>query len=211
MVLNTILFAGGVSVASFIVKFTVAYGLYKYSHFKASGIIFSVILIFMNISLQGSLASALKLYHQLGLYDNMVGFWFLQAHPLGFFFLVLHSSFYAIPKATFEAAEIDGANRWQLMFKIGLPLIKGTVVLFFLTEFINAWNNYMDVLLYLPSYPTVGYGLYMFNLASNPPEISHSTVKLMGALICALPMLIVLIVFGNKLMQNVSISEGVKE
>ena len=209
-VLNTILFAGGSALTSFIVKFMISYALYKYKCFKESAIIYTMLILIMNIPLAGGQASSLKLYHQLGLYDNLFGMWFLKGTGVGFFVLVFYATFGSIPAETYEAAEIDGANRLQLMFKIAMPLLKSTIILFFLTEFIGYWNNYMDILLLLPSMPTVGLALFYFNQATNPPEIAHATVKLTGAFICALPMVVVLIFFGDKLMQNVSITEGVK-
>lgn len=209
-VLYTVLYAGGVAVTSFVVQFITAYSLYKHRHFKASKFIYAMLIIMMNLPLAGSGASELALYHQLGLYDNLYAMWFLKAHPLGFFLLVFYATFSSIPNATYEAAEIDGASRLQIMIKIALPLIKGTVLLFLLTSFIGSWNNYVDVLYVMPNYPTVGYALYKFNLTNNPPEIAHPTVKLTGAFICAVPMILILIFFGDKLMQNVSISGGVK-
>ena len=209
-VLNTVLYAGGCSITSFIVKFIMAYALYKHKHFKASTVIYTMIILIMNIPLAGGSAASLKLYHQLGLYDNLFAMWFLKGTPVGFFVLVFYATLGSIPYDTYEAAEIDGANRLQLMVHIAMPLMKSIITLFFLLEFISHWNSYMDVLLLLPSMPTVGYALFRFNLMTNPPEVAHSTVKLTGAFICALPIIIVLIFFGDKLMQNVSITEGVK-
>jgi ABC-type glycerol-3-phosphate transport system permease component len=134
----------------------------------------------------------------------------LSAHPLSFQFLLFHAAFSSVPKDLFDAAEVDGAGRFRIMITIAMPLVGGMVLLHFMSAFISAWNNYQTCLMYMPSYPTVGYALYSFNLASSPPEIAHSTVKLTGAFICALPIVIVFCFLGNKMMNGVSMAGGVK-
>lgn len=210
MIWNTVLFAGGTSFFSFVATSFIAYIIYRYRRFKASGVIFTVLLLALNISIQGSTASALALYHSIGVYDNMIAFWLLSFHPLNFYFLVYHAGYKSIPDELYEAAEVDGANRLMLYFKIGLPLVKGVTLLFILSSFIGAWNNYATNLTWLPSYPFVGYGLYLFNIKTTPPVIAHSSVKLAAAFVAAMPMLVVLAIFGNKMMKGVTISGGIK-
>lgn len=209
-VLNTVLYAGGTSFLQFIVQFSTAYVVYKYANFKASKIVFFTIIVALNLPLQGSVAAQLKLYHIIGLYDNMVGMWILAAHPLSFQFLLFHAAFSSVPKDLFEAAEIDGAGRVKIMVKIAMPLVMGMVILHFVGSFISAWNNYATCLMFMPSYPTVGYALYKFNLATTPPQVAHSTVKLAAAVICALPMIGLFAIFGNKMMNGVSMAGGIK-
>lgn len=209
-IINTLLYAGGTSFFGFVVQYVTAYLLFRYRHFKSSPVFYAIIVIAINLPLAGGVAASLKLYHSLGFYDNMIAMWVLNAHPLNFYFLVLYAAFYAVPNDLYEAAEVDGASRVMIMVRIALPLVKGVVLLFFLNTFIAAWNDYQTCLMYMPSYPTVGYALYKFNLLSSPPEAAHSTVKLTGALMCAIPVIILFAIFGNKMMQGVSVAGGIK-
>lgn len=209
-VLNTFLYAGGTSLMQFIVQFIFSYAIFKYSHFKSSGIFYAIIIIALNLPLQGGEAASLKLYHTLGLYDSMIGMWLLAANVLNFQVLLYYAAFSTVPKDLFDAAEVDGASRFTIMIKIALPLIKAMVILHFMSSIITAWNTYYTCLMYMPSYPTVGYALYRFNLASSPPEIAHSTVKLTGAFLCALPVIVIFCFLGNKMMNGVSVAGGVK-
>ena len=43
------------------------------------------------------------------------------------YFLVLYSSFYVVPNDLYEAAEVDGAGRFHIMFKIALPIVMPVV------------------------------------------------------------------------------------
>ncbi len=209
-ILNTFLYAGGTSIVGFIVQYMVAYVLFRFKHFKSSPVFYTIIVIAINLPLAGGVASSLKLYRTLGLYDNMIAMWIMNAHPLNFYFLVLYSALYIIPNDLYEAAEMDGAGRIRIMVQIALPLVKGVVLLFFLEAFITAWNDYATCLMFMPSYPTIGYMLFQFNQKSNPPEIVYSGVKLAAAFLCALPVIIVFVIFGNKMMKGVSVSGGIK-
>jgi ABC-type glycerol-3-phosphate transport system permease component len=55
-----------------------------------------------------------------------------------------------IPASLAEAAEIDGANKWQVMWKVVLPLMTPTVLTVALLLFVNNWNEYLLTLLLLP-------------------------------------------------------------
>ena len=208
--LITFLYAAGNSLAAFIACFITAYILYKFRRFKSSGVFYAIIVIAINLPLAGGTASGLKLYHQLGVYDNILALCILNAHPLQFFFLIFYSSFFAIPNDFFEAAEVDGAGRFRIMVQIALPLVKGVVLLFFLQAFVAAWNNYMTCLMYMPSYPTIGYLLYKYKFKSKPIELNQGAAKLAACFMCALPIIIIFIFFGKKMMQGVSIAGGVK-
>ncbi|MEO1771138.1 MULTISPECIES: carbohydrate ABC transporter permease [Enterococcus] len=56
---------------------------------------------------------------------------------------MMSSFFDSVPKALEEAAEIDGYNRIQILFKIILPISLPTIISTGLYAFINAWNEFM--------------------------------------------------------------------
>ena len=49
----------------------------------------------------------------------------------------------SVPKAVYEAAEIDGANNWKTLWKVVYPLTKSSFITFGLMSFISTYNNYM--------------------------------------------------------------------
>ncbi|RKX49046.1 MAG: sugar ABC transporter permease, partial [Thermotogae bacterium] len=48
---------------------------------------------------------------------------------IGYYGLILYSGLVTIPKNLYEAAELDGANRWVKFWKITLPLLKPSLVM----------------------------------------------------------------------------------
>jgi multiple sugar transport system permease protein len=47
----------------------------------------------------------------------------------GFYMLILMTGLQSIDPALYEAARIDGANRWQIMWRVTLPLLRPTLAL----------------------------------------------------------------------------------
>ncbi len=51
----------------------------------------------------------------------------------GFAMVLLSSAIKGVPEDTIEAARIDGANEWQIFWKVVIPQVKGTIITVFIT------------------------------------------------------------------------------
>ena len=56
-----------------------------------------------------------------------------------------------IPADLYESARIDGANDFQSLVKIALPLAKATISVITLYSIVAHWNNYFTAMIYLPN------------------------------------------------------------
>ena len=64
--------------------------------------------------------------------------------------LLLRSFFmYGVPKSIEEAAMLDGANPYQLLIRIYLPLVKPTLAVLVLYYAVGHWNDYYSALIYM--------------------------------------------------------------
>ena len=77
----------------------------------------------------------------------------------------------------------------------------------FLIKFIEFWNDYSTPLLYLPTHPTLAYGVQ--DMSTNG-DINKVLERIASCMVLALPITILFIVFRNKIMGNVTMG-GVKE
>jgi len=57
--------------------------------------------------------------------------------------LLLRQYIRTIPKDLFHAAKIDGANEWQVLTKIVIPLSLPIMVTLFLLVFVGQWSNFL--------------------------------------------------------------------
>ena len=65
--------------------------------------------------------------------------------------IIMRTSMEGFSDALEEAARLDGANDFTIMFKIILPLCKSTFAVIMLFCAVAKWNDYMSALLYLPT------------------------------------------------------------
>jgi multiple sugar transport system permease protein len=66
----------------------------------------------------------------------MVAVW----QDVGYFAIIYLAGLQAIPSFLYEAAEIDGANAWQKIWHITIPLISPTTFLVLVTSLITGWQ-----------------------------------------------------------------------
>ncbi len=70
---------------------------------------------------------------------------------VGFKTLVYYGSVIGIDNQLFEAAKIDGATRWQTIYKIILPLLKPTVIVMFILAIGNMMRADFGLFYYVPN------------------------------------------------------------
>jgi len=207
MLLNTILYAGGGSFVNALVQCLTAYLCARYA-FKFSGVVYGAVIFAMILPVVGSLPSEVAMARNLGLYDNIWGIWIMRANFLGMYFLVFHEMFKALPASYSEAATIDGANDWQILWSIGFPLAKNTFFTILLLNFVTLWNDYQVSMVYLPNHPTLAENLHWLQNNSNGLGQYHS-VKMAGTFILMIPIMVLFLCFHKRLMGNLTIG-GVK-
>jgi len=116
-----------------------------------------------------------------------------------------------IPKDLDESAMLDGASKWQIFFKIILPLAVPILSFVAVGQFMAPWMDYMLPRLLLdiqidPEIPvsrqwTLAVGL--FSMISNPRNSSYTTFAA-GALIVAVPITILYMVFQRYLIEGIT-------
>ncbi len=96
--------------------------------------------------------------------------------------------FLSIPKELEEAAAIDGANIFQIFFKVVLPLAKPALATLTVIEFLGSWNDFLWALLVLKdrAVQTLQPGLRTLQGAYT----SEYGLMMAGAVIVALPVLL---------------------
>jgi len=208
MFFNSIWFAGGSSILTIFMHAVTGYVFAKYD-FPCKETAFKFILFTLALPIVGSLPSMYKVVYTLRLEETPL---YLVTYLGGFGsnFLIMYSYFKGIDKTYMEAAEIDGAGRFGIFFKIMMPLAIPPCFSLFLMTFIGQWNNYETPILFLDSLPPLSSGLYEFREMMRFSESSSpETVFFAGALLASMPVVILIACFGDKIMTNVSIG-GIK-
>lgn len=74
--------------------------------------------------------------------------------------ILLMNFFNGVPKALEEAAIIDGANQFQVLFKIVVPCAKPSIATVSLFSIVGSWNDFFGGLIYMQrveDYPIMTY------------------------------------------------------
>jgi ABC-type glycerol-3-phosphate transport system permease component len=56
---------------------------------------------------------------------------------------ILRQFFAGLPEELFEAARIDGASEFRVFWRIGVPLVRPTLVTVAILNVLNVWNDYL--------------------------------------------------------------------
>ena len=199
MFVNSLLYAVFMSLFSMATQIMVAYAIAKYD-FRLKPLLYGVAVIVMLLPIIGSLASEVQMADTFNFRNNLLGICLMKCKYAGLYFLVFYATFRSVSWTYAEAAQIDGAVHLKIFIEIMLPLIKSTVFAVFILLFIEFWNDYYTPMIFLPQSPTMSYGLFVFqtdNRASQP-------IQLAACLLTCLPILVLFVVFKNKIMGNVT-------
>ncbi len=202
MLFNSVWYCAFTVLGSVMMSSCTGYILSKYQ-FKASGVIYTLIVFSMTIPVVGSSGSSLKLAHTLNLHDTP---WWVLLSSLtgwGFNFMVMYGFFKNVSWSYAEAVFLDGGSDLTAFIKVMLPQAKMAVITLIVVTFISSWNNYEASLLYFPSYPTLASGLYQLKLTLKRSGDYPSYYA--GLTFSVIPLIIVYASCSNIIFKNFSI------
>ncbi|WP_438347677.1 carbohydrate ABC transporter permease [Paenibacillus sp. FA6] len=184
-----------------LLSFLAAYPLSKENSAFKGRTVYSWLFVFTMI-FSGGLVPFYMVIQKIGLMDS---FWVLVLPgAVNVYLTILLLNFFrGVPKELEEAALIDGAGHFRVMFSIYLPVSLPAIATLALFSMVTQWNSWFDGLLYINNakdYPlatflqTVIIQRDMSSMSINPKEmelISTKTVKSAQIFIGALPILLV--------------------
>lgn len=178
-----------------------AYCCTKYK-FPGSTLPYTIVVVMITLPIYGAGGAAYRLVHNLGLIDSYAHV-LISAGGFSMMFLYYRAFFKNLSWSYAEAAMMDGANDFQIYFRVMLPMAKSIFGALFLTTWLTTWNSYESNLLYLPNLPTLPVGIYQFNMEM----IYRARLDILfaGCVLVSIPALILFIVFNKVITTNVSI------
>jgi len=104
------------------------------------------------------------MFNEIGWLDTLYPLWVPSIFGSAFSIFILRQYFLGLPAELDDAAVIDGANKWDILWRITVPLSKpalGTVAVF---SFIGNWNEFIRPLVFLrtPEMLTLAVGIQWF-------------------------------------------------
>ncbi|HCS59782.1 MAG TPA: carbohydrate ABC transporter permease [Microbacterium sp.] len=205
--MNSIVIAGGSTISVLITSILAGYVFAKHT-FKGRDLLFWAIVSTMFLPPIVTLVPLYYLVNSMGLSDTYLGVmlpWL--ANAFGIF--LMRQFIQDIPDELIEAARVDGAGEFRIVWQFVVPLLKPAIVTLAVFMFVYAWNNFIWPLSILRSealYPVV---LTLNRLMSYTMSFEYQNVVLAGAIIASLPTLLVFLVTQRVFVAGIAAS-GVK-
>lgn len=148
------------------------------------------------------------LIYKFGLVDSSLALIFVLAGGSAFNIWLLKSYIDGIPVELDEAALVDGANQFQVFYKVVLPLAMPQLAVLFLFSFIATYSEYVitSIFLQTPGKMTLALGLQSF---ISDQFAAHWTMFSAAAVISSLPIMVVFMCL-QRFIQNGLVAGGVK-
>lgn len=146
---------------------------------------------------------------QLGLINN---FWShilpLLAMPVGLF--LVKQFIDQVPNSLVEAAQIDGASDYYILFKIIMPIVRPAISTIAILAFQTAWNSTEASSLFINDEALKTFAFYMGTLTSSTGNVvAGRGISAAASLIMFLPNLILFIILQSRVMNTMAYS-GIK-
>lgn len=165
--------------------------------------IFIFFLIGMMLPMQTALVPINVIYSKLGLLNSYFGLFYVYVgFGISFGILILRGFFNGIPRDIDEAAYIDGCNKWQLFYRIILPVAKPAVATLIITDFLATWNEYLlaSVIINDNKMKTVPVGIMTF-VGEHGTDYGYLCA---GVLLSVIPVLIVYLIFQRHFVEGMA-------
>ncbi len=165
--------------------------------FPGHRIVFGMLLLACFIPFQIVLIPMARVLGMLNLAGTTWGLVLVHViYGLGFTTLYFRNYYEAFPTELIRAAQIDGARFFQIFWRIMLPSSGPIIVVSVIWQFTNIWNDFLFGASFsdVTSTPMT---VALNNLVSSSTGVKEYNVHFAGAILAALPTLIVYIVSGR--------------
>lgn len=199
-------------------------GAYVLSRRELVGRKFFLSLILFTMLFNGGMVPTYMIVKSFGLINS---FWSMifPAAISTYYLIIMKNYFMNLPQSLFEAADLDGANQWTILWKIALPISKPFIATFTLFYSVERWNEWYNAMLYINQSKLQPLQIYLreilINLnsqlsvqaqqmVSQTMKLSSSSVQMAAIVITTVPIMCVY-PFLQKYFVNGVMVGGIKE
>ena len=200
---NSVILVVPITVFQILIACLASYGLAR-AEGKIKGIIFFGYIILMLMPYQVTLVPNYLVADWFHILNTNWAIWLPGIFsPFSVYLLTKYMK--RIPKALFEAAQIDGAGEWKLFTKVAMPICKGAIYSCAILVFIDYWNMVEQPLILFTD--TEKYPLSVFLSKINEGEIGLAFAV---ATIYMIPGLLIFLYSEEYLVEGITYQGGIK-
>jgi len=107
-------------------------------------LIFGALILALVLPMSSIVVATFRILQPMQLYNNLLGLVLVYtALGMPFAVIIIRTSYLAIPLETYEAARLDGANSWQIFWRIYLPLGAPALAVVAIWQTMMSWNDFL--------------------------------------------------------------------
>ena len=196
---NSLIYAGSIAFGSTVICALGGYAFSKYD-FPGKPFLFNFILGTIMVPSTALVLPLFLMLNKIGLVNNMWGVILPSlVNPFGLYLMkVFWDS--SLPNELIESSRLEGANEFQIFWRIGIPLMQTGLVTVALLAFVGAWNNFFLPLIVLSQqnlYPlTLGLNVWNSVTSGAGGKPIYNLIAT-GSFVSVLPLLVAFIVLGK--------------
>jgi len=202
VVWNSVFIAGTVAVCGVLLSMLNAFAL-GIGRVRARMSIVVLILLATMLPQEVLLYPLYFMFRAVDLYDNVwsviITFTVVQS---AFGTYLLSSLYSTFPREMLEAASIDGASRWRILWRVVYPISRPTLAVLLIFFFIWTWNEFLIPLTFLISTENQTVPVAITNLQGS--RLMDVTTTSASALLGVIPTLIFFLIFQRTLTRGIT-------
>lgn len=181
-------------------------------------------MILFTMLFNGGLVPTYMIIKDLGLI-NSIWSMILPTAISTYYLIIMKNYFLNLPAGLIEAARLDGAGEWTILWKVAIPISKPFIATFALFYSVERWNEWYNALLYINKKDLAPLQIYLRDILVNlsgqlsaqaqqmlsaTEKVSTSAVQMATIIITAVPIICVY-PFLQKYFVNGVMVGGLKE
>ncbi len=189
----------------------VAYGFARF-HFPGRDALFILVIGTLILPVEVTIIPTFLMFKYLGWLDT----WYPLIVPSyfgggAFSIFLLRQFFLTLPRDMDEAAEIDGAGSFRILWTIIAPLSKPALATLAIFSFIGHWNDFFGPLIYLSTTErfTISLGLRFYQQVATAGGPAREHLLMAASFTATLPIIVIFFVFQRQFVQGIVLS-GIK-
>ncbi|MCP8884141.1 carbohydrate ABC transporter permease [Devosia sp. XJ19-1] len=198
MLINTLVVSALTTVVQLLTGLLAAYAFARW-RFRFDSLVYTAVALTWLVPFQVVMIPNYLLIAQMGLLDTISAL-ILPNFASALAILLLAQAMRSFPKEVVEAARMDGAGSWRILWGVMVPNLRGTIASLAILIFISTWNEYFWPLLLTRTADNsvIQIGIQMFMTSEGNqwgPLMAASTLA-------SLPVLVIYIVLQRQVIQS---------
>jgi len=174
---------------------------FAFLRFPLKPLVFAVFMATLLLPLEVTLLPNLQTMRDLGWFDSYQGL-VVPFAAAAFGTFLIRQGFLGIPEEIRDATRLEGWGHLQFLFRFAVPLTRPVIASFTVISFIGAFNQYLWPRAVITD--THSWGTIQIALRSLTSRIEQSNVPVAGAVIAAVPIVIVLVLFQRHIVRGLT-------